>query len=420
MSEQIPHDADAEQAILGSILINPELRPEVTLQTDEFYIHRNRWIYDAMMELKVLDILTLSAELKKRKQLDEVGGMGYLTSLVTACENTYNLPGYIEIVKDMASRRRDIEIARMIHIGAHNGGVDRAKAIDMLTRNESVERGAVRIGEGLRVFTEEVEERAKNPRDVWGISTGLPDLDNLTGGLHKQQTSMLVGAPGVGKTTLMLQIALKAALAGHPVAIYELEMDQENLIKRLMTMLMNVPSRAMATGRMDDQWDKFYKGVETLDNLKLFINDNPVNNSMSIRADVSRMKSRHDIEFVALDYLNLLTDDDGGDRNENTTAKAIRFRQTCREFDVAGLSIQSMTKDGMKSLIPQLADMSGPAEVAYSADNVFFMVRPDIDKPLFYTLLPAKQRYGDKGSKTIDLMQPPGKLGFVCVTDKEK
>jgi len=416
MSEQLPNDVTAERAVLGSILINPELRPQITLPADDFYIQRHRLIFEAMRDIEVLDLLTLTAELEKRHQLKEIGGQSYLLELLTSCENSFNLPGYIAIVKDKASRRRDLQIASLIAAGAYNGGVDRAKAIDMLTRNETIEHGAVRISEGLRRFTEQVEERAKDPKDVWGISTGLPDLDNL----HKQQTMMLVGAPGVGKTTLMLQIALKAAIAGHAGAIYELEMDEVNLIKRLMTMLENVPARAMSSGFMKDHWEKFYKGVETLDGLPLYISDNPVNNTIQLRADISRMKSRYDIEFVALDYLNLLTDDDGDNRNENTITKAVRFRQTCREFDVAGFSIQSMTKEGMKSLIPQLADMSGPAEVAYSADSVFILVRPEIEKPLFFKLLPAKQRYGDKGSRTIDLMQVPGTLGFVCVSEKEQ
>ena len=420
MTDQLPHDENAERAVLGSLMIDPERRPEVTLKPDDFYIHRHRMIYEAIKELKALDYVTLSAELEKRHQLEEVGGPAYLSQLVTACEHTYNLPGYVEIVRDKASRRRYLEVARMITMGAYNGGVDAAKAMDMLTRNENIERGAVRIADGLSRFMDKVEARSKDPRDVWGISTGLPDLDTLTGGLHSQQTTMLVGAPGVGKTTLMLQMALHAARDGHAGVIYELEMDTDRLTKRLLTMLVDVPTRAMASGHMDDHWPSFTYGIELLESLPLYISDNPVNTTMEIRADVARMKSRYNVEFVALDYLNLLADNDEDNRNENTISKAIRFRQICREFDVAGISIQSMTKEGMKAVIPQLADMSGPAEVAYSADNVFFMVRDqDLAKPMFYKLLPAKQRDGDMGNRAIDLMQVPGKLGFACVTDKD-
>jgi replicative DNA helicase len=246
---------------------------------------------------------------------------------------------------------------------------------------------------------------------VWGISTGIAALDRATGGMQKQQTTMLAGAPGVGKTTLLLQLMLEAAKQGWRVGIYELEMDTPRLLARLISMLTGVPIRDMKSGRMENHWEHFNRGMEILEPLSLYICDNPVMDTAQLRGDVSRIKALHGLDFVGLDYLNLLTDRDSDDDNKNTTAKAVRFRQICREFDVAGLSVQSITKEGMRAIIPNLADMSGPAEVAFSADNVFFMVQ-DAESKIDFTLLPAKMRDSDTGRALIPLRKPQGKIAF--------
>ena len=409
------YSKEAEEALLGSLMINPELMPEIVLSPDNFYIARHKWIFAAMQELNnrgvEFDLITLSEEL--REKMKEIGGQAYLTELIAQSPMSYNATYYADIIRDKASRRGDLLVANMIATGAHNGGVDRAKAIDMLTKNTQG-KGARLLSDGLGDFVKQVEERSKDPKDVWGISTGLPDLDVRLGGMQRQQTTMLVGAPGVGKTTLMLQISLHMAQAGSPGTIYELEMDYDRIVSRLILMLTGVPTRAMKSGRMEEHWTAFTQGLDILGDLKLYITDNPVMDTMTVRADVAKMKSQNHIEWVSLDYLNLLTDKDGDSKNDDTTAKATRFRRICREFDVAGLTIQSVNKEGMKAIIPHLADMSGPAEVAFSADNVLFLVQ-DPDKPQNeYKLLPAKQRDGDKGSSPIELVKPKNQIKFGC------
>ena len=415
----IPHSREAEEALLGSLMIAPELLPEIVLRPKDFYIVRHQWIFQAMRDLEekkqAIDIVTLSELLEHRGQLKELGGGAYLTTLTMQSPNSYNAIHYADIVLDKANRRRDLGVANMIVEGAYNGGVDRARMVDMLTQNADNRRGAVRLSTGLKEFGDMVAERSKDPRDVWGFPTGIVDLDNRVHGLQKQQTTMFVGSPGVGKTTIMLQIALNLAKDNHPGVIYELEMDmQPRLIARLMMMLTNVPVSAMMSGRMDDHWPAFTHGIEQLEAMNLYVSDNPVMDTMRVRADAARMKAQHGIEWIALDYLNLLTDKDGDSGNDNTANKATRFRQICREFDLAGITVQSVNKEGMKAIVPHLADMSGPAEVAFSADKVFFLVQdPEIEQD--FKLLPAKQRDGDKGNKPIPLMKPKGKLTFECV-----
>lgn len=408
-------NSETEAALLGSVFINPEVLPLLKVRPEDFYIQRHRWVWEAILSLtarkSTVDIVTVSDELKHLDQLGEIGGPAFLTALINQSANSLNAEDYAQIVIDYARRRQDMQIANLIAHGAHNGGVDRARIIDLLTTNAGVDRGAAPLSGLLNDFYSGVETRSKSPRDVWGIQSGLPTLDKLTGGWQAQQTTMLAGAPGVGKTTLLLQIVLESAKRGHPTAIYELEMDSERLIGRLVSMLTSVPVRDMKSGRMSNHWESFNRGVEALEKLPLYISDNPVMNTMQVRADVARLRNSAGVELIGLDYLNLLTDKDHDDRNGNMIDKAIRFRSLCREFKVAGVSVQSITKEGMKNLLPVLADMSGPAEVGFTADNVFFLVQ-DADLPQDFSLLPAKLRDGDQGRRPIKILKPQGKLLF--------
>jgi len=423
---QIPHSRDAEEAALGSFIIDPERLKSVDLRGTDFYIIRNRWIFDAMRRLDEkrtpIDLITLTEEIGEN--LEEIGGPAYLIALVNSTALSYNAEYYAEIIKDKSSRRRDLETANLIASGAYNGGVDRASAISQLTKNENIKGGAKKLGDDLSKFYDMVGERAKNPRDIWGISTGFPDLDKMLGGLQKQQTMMLVGAPGVGKTTLLLQIILNAAKKGRGAALYEMEMDKNpRLIARLIQMLTGVPVRNMMSGRMEDSdWPKFTHGIELLESLPIYISDNPVMSTMQIRADIARLKSKHSIDILGLDYMNLLSDSDGGDSNSDTTNKARRFRTICREFDLSGLTVQSVTKEGMKGIVPKLADMSGPASVSFDADNVFFLVEnPDANQGnnKIYKLLPAKGRDNDTGFSSISLVKRIGQLEFNSATTRK-
>lgn len=414
LSTAVPHSREAEEAVLGAALINPDaIRSISWLKPDDFYIHRNRWIWDAMLSLDKqgipVDLVTLGEEVEK---LNLDVQTAYVTSLINQTPTSLNIEHYAHIVVDHAQRRNDINIANQIAAGAYStDGVDRAHIIDLLTKNTNNRSGAMPIKSLLSNFYDGISERSKSPKDVWGISTGITMLDRATGGLQKQQTSMVAGAPGVGKTTLLLQLMLEAGKQGWKVGIYELEMDTDRLLARLVSMLTGVPIRDMKSGRMESHWADFNKGMTMLEQLPIYICDNPVMDTSQIRADVSRIKALHGLDLVGLDYLNLLTDRDSDDDNKNTTAKAVRFRQICREFDVAGVSVQSITKEGMRAVVPSLADMSGPAEVSFSADNVFFMVQ-DADSKIDFTLLPAKMRDSDSGKKPIPLRKPAGKIMF--------
>ena len=423
-SEQVPvlSNTDAEQSVLGVCMMD-DIYPTLNIGKTDFYIHRHRFIWAAFEKLHgdgyAIDTITVVDELERQKTLHEIGGPAYINQLVASVMSFSAIQSHAKLIKELASKRNQIEIANSIAHGAWNGGVDIANVIERLSETSNATRQGRMAKHGLVDLYDEVEERAKNPIDVWGIPTGFIDFDNMTGGLHKQQTVIIPGSPGAGKTTWMLQAALHAAESGFGVAIFEAEMDEARALRRLIELKYRIPNRAMVTGRMDGHWSTFTAAVDELSNLPIYINDDPTIDTAKMRGEIARLKSRVKVDLVGLDYVNLLTDiaGSGNDNYQNTAIKAKRFRSVCREMNVAGLTIQSITKDGMKSLVPHLADMSGPAEVAFGADQVWFLVQ-DPDKKNMYELVPAKQRDGDRGSGSVSLIRKG--LGFENATHRDE
>lgn len=395
---------DAEMALIGSILIAPEKLSGLNILSDDFYIHRHRMIWSAAQELNgKLDYVTLMETLEKNGDLADVGGAAYLTRLINMPPSSESAKNYQEIIVDFARRRIDLQIASEIAQGAHSKeGLDRASIIDSLSRNEKIKGETKHISNAAKSFYSEVETKAKDPHSMWGMETGFIELDKLTGGLQKQQSVIIAGAPEAGKSLLAAQIAKQVAENGHTVVYYSFEMSANRLFARLVSAESGVPTRAMNTGFMEGHWDKFNKGLESLEDLPIYISDVSGMTTASLRSDVARMKALHGVDLIVLDYLNLLLDSDGSNDTENTALKSRRFRAICREFDVAGITIQSMTKEGMDTLIPKLTGISGPASIAFDADVIFLMTKHPEEKNVA-RLLPAKLRDGDVARKPIDL-----------------
>jgi len=406
MTEQlaIPHSKEAEESIIGAVLLDSEWLDYISLDPEDFFIHRYRFIWGAIQEVRssglAVDYVTVTNELELRKQLNEIGGSGALYDLMNKARDTDdNIESHAEVVKQMSANRSHIEIAKQIVKQAMNGGVDVANVIESLNVSSKGVRDGRPIGEGLGELYDNVMERMKNPVDIWGIPTGFMDLDKRTGGFHKQQVFYLSGESGTGKTTLMLQCALAAARAGYGVAIFEKEMDEQRTLRRLIELESGIPNRAMVTGKMELHSATFIHAVEKMKDLPIYINDDPISTTAEIRSVIARERVRMPIDIIFLDYLGLLGDETKGRENDWDQIKAVRFRELCRQMDLAGFAIQDMKKfEGA----PTMQDMSGGSKVRFGADWIFIIVQDDENKKLHW-LLPAKQRDGDQGSKPIPL-----------------
>ena len=400
----VPHSMEAEEAVIGSVLIDPESIEFISLDLDAFYIHRHRFIWGAIQAVRSnqqdIDIVTLSAELERRQQLAEVGGSAALYDLMARTPNAYNIESYADIIRNTAASRTYLDLASKIANQALNGGVDVAHAIEVLTSQSKGERDGRHISAGLDDLEQAITERMANPVDVWGIPTGFIDWDLRNGGLKKQQVRILSGESGTGKTTILLQAALYAAKEGYGAAIFEEEMSEASTLYRLVELESSIPYRAMQTGRMSDiQFDKFKKCKASIQQLPIYINDDPVISTADIRRIISRVRMNQPVDAIYHDYLSLLGDTGEDGTNDWDQTKAKRFREVCRSIDVAGFTIQDMVKaEGA----PVLRNMSGGAKVRFGADEVYFITQ-DADNPTVHYLIPAKERHGDIAKKFVTL-----------------
>jgi len=401
----LPHDRDAEEAVIGSVLIDPESYPYINLDTDDFYIHRHRFIWAAMVAIRAngqdIDHLTVSAELEKRGQLVDIGGTNRLLDMISRTPNVYHVESYADIIRNTAVSRRYVDLAGTIAKQAMNGGVDEAAAIEALTSQSKGERDGRHISEGLEDLEQFIMERRENPVDIWGIPTGFIDLDKRTGGLHKQHVFMLSGESGTGKTTIVLQWALNAAKNKHGVIIFELEMPEQSTVIRLTELECGVPYRAIMSGKVtDEQLTQFKAAKARIKRMPIHIVDDPGMTTTDLRRIIAQVNAnKFQVDFVMLDYLGLLGDDPEYGKSDFDQTRAKKFREVCRYTNVAGVAIQDKTKPtGGKAI----HSMSGGAKVRFGADEIYFIEQDD-DNPQIHYLKAEKERYGDQAKAFITL-----------------
>jgi replicative DNA helicase len=415
-----PHSREAEEAVIGSILINPEVYDELAafLQPQDFYIVRLRWIWEACARLKEkripIDSLTVAEKLDDHGRLEEIGGPAYLTALLNQVPTTLHAESYGRIIQAASLRRRLLTAANTIARLAYDQALEVEQVMTLADKalNEAQDCATARenlnLGQILSGVYDYALERRKNPGRVWGMSTGFQDWDRLTGGLHRGQTTILSAPPGMGKTTLVMQVARNVA-EKYGVVVHELEMDKRDLGIKTFAAECGITTYEINSGFIPaEKWERMVQALERFEypKSKLVVNDTPGITTAQLRANVARLARQMDIGLLVVDYVNLLADHDTRDENENTALKLRRLRDIAREFNLALLTIQSMTKDGMDEATPKLNSMRGPADLQFDADTVFFMVQ---DKKLRKTvhLNPAKLRHGNGERTPFDLLWDP-------------
>ena len=405
----IPHSRENEEAVIGSVLIDPECKDTLDLQADEFYILRHKWIWQAFDNLRAnntpIDLMTVCSQLDTMGKLADVGGASYLTSLLNQTPTSVNVHAYAEVVRKTSERRGYIGIANMIAQGAYADDLDVSSIIDKLIKVETVKGGTGDLSEALRNMDNNVQARLADPKMVWGIPTGFKDFDVMTGGLHRQQVNLIIGPPGVGKTTFALQVGFDAALQQHRhVAIYEMEMDTERILHRGVYMMGGPAPRKLKSGFFDDgDYPTYINALGQLQSPYLHICDEPMLTTNMLRADLARLRAKFDIELVIIDYMDLLADKDGASENERSRNRSKRCKAIGREANACVISIQSLNKAGIEKAVADIQDMSGPAGNGYDADNIYTMSLDDTN-PKLMRLIQIKGRDAD-GKCNIDLIR---------------
>lgn len=393
-----PHSYDAEQSVLGGILIDKNAIVEVAgfLRPEYFYEDKNGQIYSAMLSLyterRPIDILTLTEKLKALKTHKEVGGTSYLTDLTNLVPTSANIEDYAQIIKDLAAKRELISAAAQISEMAFDSTKDLKESLDKAEQHifsisqSSMERNFVPMKDILAQSFDRLEEiQRRGESGLRGIPTGFRDLDNMLTGLQDSNLIIIAARPGVGKTAFVLNIARHVAVKeNQPVGIFSLEMSQEELGDRLLEMQADVDAFKFKTGRLEDaDFDKLQDAMGILADAPIFIDDTPGITLMEMRTKARRLQVEQGLKLIIVDYLQLVNP---GRRLENRVQEVSIVSQSlknlARELKVPVVCVSQLNRavESRGSKKPQLADLRDSGSIEQDADIVIFLYRPEEDK----------------------------------------
>lgn len=403
---QIPHSPTTEKAVLGGVMLDPNSMPTLGLHPGDFYIVRNQYVWAALQELsaakETIDYLTVCAILDKRGHLDEIGGRAYVMELISACVSSMHVSSYAAILKEKASRRKVVETAQALVHSAYdkdsNISTAISRAMDALSKTVVTDKGVKHIGDTLSIIYDEIVEAAKNPKSIYGISTGLAGWDKIDHGLQPGTVIKLSGEPGVGKSLLACQILAYASDNGHPGALYEFEMGASQVVRRLISSESRITTYKMQSGYMkDEDWHTLTTAIENLASRPIYMTSDPMD-TVELRADLHRAKDLYGIEVVVIDYEALLMDDDGRDETERGNNKSSRVHSIAKDLNLAMLVVDDMTKAGIQGTVKGKGGLAGGARKLHDADEIVLITKSeDTTKPNLFLATWDKNREGTKG-----------------------
>lgn len=415
------YSPESEKAVLGCVLIDQESFEEVAafLESGDFYIIKHQWVWSAFAHLaregNPLDVITVSKEMERRNQLDEAGGIAYLTQLINAVPTSLHAAAYGRIVERDAVRRRILNLAGEIAKTAYDAEADLdAMRLELSRRLLDTARArdeSQPISTFVNQLMVETESRMEDPREVFGIPTGFADLDRALGGLQLSEGFIISGEPGAGKSLFTGQLALQMAgyrldpeptpAEKHPGVIYEMEMRGVSIVRRLVATHADILSKRIRQGKIAGaELSRFVHSANLISGLPVWMSDKTHWTTVTLRADLMRRKMRDGIKWFVVDYMNLLKDRIRGEDTERIAHISTELARICRDLELAGVFIQRLTKSGMQAGKKELEHISGPASVSYDGDQVAFLSKHitsdgETPDPRIRTLAFGKMREDD-------------------------
>ena len=422
-SRTMPHDDVAEQSVLGGMLLSKDAIADVveSLRASDFYKPAHETIYEAILSLyghgSPADAITVADELKKRGELTRVGGASYIHTLIASVPTAANAQYYAEIVKEHAIMRRLIEAGTKIaQLGYANETevdalVDQAQAEIYAVTDGNAKEDYVSFSEALEATMREIDANSNRPDGVYGVPTDFIELDELTGGLHGGQMIVIAARPGVGKSTLALDIARSAAIHHHMATVFfSLEMSRTELAMRILSAEGKISMGRLKKGDLDTQgWTNLATLQGRIDSAPLFIDDSPNMTLMEIRAKCRRLKQRNDLKLVVLDYLQLMS---SGKKVESRQQEVSEFSRSlkllAKELDVPVIALSQLNRGSEQRTDkrPMVSDLRESGSIEQDADMVILLHRedmynPDSDRVGEADMIIAKHRGGP--TRTIPL-----------------
>lgn len=390
-----PHDLEAEQAVLGAVLLSPAALPRAQefLTRDDFYHGRHRIIFEALSDLagqsEGIDLVTVGDRIECKNQLEKIGGRSALAELLTTVGSAANIEHHARIVRDCAIRRHLIQYAADVTQSAY----DKAPTTDLLQEAEQKlfhissgrdEKTWCSLAEISRETAAYVDHLSKCTAETIGIPTGFPSLNTLLGGWQRSDLIIVAARPSMGKTSLALGSALAAAKAGHRVGVLSLEMSRRQLGIRLHGMGAPIDVHALRTGKLSHQgWFHFAHAAQQLESLPLWIDDSSVLTVEQVAAKARQLKAWEGLDLLVVDYLQLLHIPHAESRQQGVADASRKLKLLAKELDIPVIVLSQLSRDCEKrpDSRPMLADLRDSGAIEQDADVVLFLYREEVYRP---------------------------------------
>ncbi|MGL5858220.1 MAG: replicative DNA helicase [Angustibacter sp.] len=390
-----PQDVAAEQSVLGGMMLSKDAIADVVevVRGTDFYRPAHELVYDAVLDLygrgEPADAVTVSDELTKRGDLGRVGGAPYLHTLISSVPTAASAGFYARIVRERAVLRRLVAAGtKIVQLGyAASGGdvdelVNEAQAEVYAVTERRASEDFLPIGQIIEPTVDEIEAAGSRGEGMIGVPTGFADLDRLTHGLHPGQMVVIAARPAIGKSTLALDVCRSASIRqGLTSVIFSLEMSRTEITMRMLSAETRIPLQRLRQGRMEDaDWTKMARTMGELSDAPLFIDDSPNMSLMEIRAKCRRLKQRHDLKLVVIDYLQLMT---SGKRVESRQQEVSEFSRAlkllAKELEVPVIAVSQLNRgpEQRTDKKPLLSDLRESGSIEQDADMVVLLHRED-------------------------------------------
>jgi replicative DNA helicase len=434
-----PQNLDAEKSLLGAVLIDEETLADISehVTAKDFYEKRHAIIYSGMMRLyekhSPVDLLTLTDELKRKKDLDTVGGSAYLTELTNYVPTAAHAEAYAELVAQKAVRRRLIKASGEISELGYDEEtttqelLEKAEAELFSVSDQTLKQDLVSIESILTESFDRMEELHRNKGTLRGIRTGYRDLDNMTAGLQRSDLIILAARPAMGKTTLVTNLAYNVAtIAKQPVLFFSLEMSKEQLVDRMLADASGVDAWNIRTGNLsDDDFSKLSDAMGEMAEAPIYIDDTPGVSVLEMRTKARRAAHEQPLGLIIIDYLQLMQGSGRGDGNRVQEVSEISrgLKLIARELNVPVIALSRLSRsvESRSPQIPQLSDLRESGSIEQDADIVMFIYReayynPETERENITDLIISKHRNGPTGK--IELYFHPERLRFMSLDRK--
>ncbi|HZM88940.1 MAG TPA: replicative DNA helicase [Blastocatellia bacterium] len=415
----LPSNVEAERSILGAILLDNAVCNQAIelLRREDFFLDSHRRIFDKMIalteRLMPIDLITLSDELRRAAEFEQIGGATYIASLIDGVPRTDTIEPYAKLVKQKSMLRKLISASQQIVALAFEEEddadviIDKAEHLIFEIAEDRVRQGFQYIGDVAHRRLEQIEQMAGRPEMITGVPTGFTDFDRMTSGLQRQELIVVAARPSMGKTALALNMAQYAAKNGSVVGIFSLEMSAEQLVSRLLCSEARVDAHRLRTGYLNrEEWARLADALRRLCETKVYIDDSAAVSVMEMRAKCRRLKAEHGLDMLIVDYLQLMAGRGRIESRQQEVSQISRdLKGLAKELDipVVALSQLSRAPEQRSEHKPQLSDLRESGAIEQDSDVVCFIYREELYNPTDENqgtaeLIIGKQRNGPTGT----------------------